>query len=360
MLGGKFSSVNSKHSKDLFGALHYQTPSEEDLSGKLLTAALVRNQKCLSRSINIFTRSEILPDRMIDFFAISLMTTEDNKYVFIDSIHITSNRDDLKVQFQEYITKSVVSVYVKYKKQVLFLIHDSPYNFGWKQNMSFFIEGNLIEFNYCVTSSLTKLFDALENRHGSVSVNGIDEATWLQNYYMKIGELRKTCIEKKSIMSDAVQKIFLLLAEYKNSKLDFTTITNKYFNPIVYASNFFDSRYKGQYSADYTTLSENAEQFVLQILPDEALSILNDYDNELNHFATYFDNVKNNPTKFWKAASFKYSKDVCESVLELLSITACLPQLDMESLLNLHEQLASIDNENLKSARMQVFINDIL
>ena len=161
-------------------------------------------------------------------------------------------------------------------------------------------------------------------------------------------------------LTDAVQEILSFGSNNDNSMLDMASQIRSLITPVLYASCFFNGKYKSMIFSSFPDIKSEVERFVLKLLPVEGLSIFSDYENERGHFQLLFDTVKEDPKKMWYSASLKenYSKTVCDIISELMELPAFLPSIELEEIWK--EVESSNDEDYLKRIRLQLLINDIL
>ena len=68
---------------------------------------------------------------MVAFYAISLLATKNKTYAYVDVFHVTAEKKEVKQQFRLFCEECVEDVYLKFKIQVNFVLHNGPHKFDW-------------------------------------------------------------------------------------------------------------------------------------------------------------------------------------------------------------------------------------
>ena len=355
-----FSTVNAYRTKALFTALNYDMPTEDGLKN-LFDKSLLQNSKDISKTMYVFTSAKMITEEEHNFYAISLMKTVKKTYVFIDSFCEVGDKETLNVKFEDFCLNSVASVYNKFNLKVAYLLHNSPENIGWARTIQFNdIADNI---NFCAVNCSSKLFYALRYNQ-SHDFQCPEEYKWFDNYIKIIDDLKYCCSHDK--LTDMLHKMFLFCENHDYSKLDLTSTFELLVNPVLYASYFFNFKYKGQNFKYFSKLKPNVEQFIQHALPVESLGIYCDYENEIEPFDLLLQTEKDDPTKMWIAAGSKYleksesSKEVCDLITELLELPAFLPYVNLENVWEKLEHLSSIEDSDIRQMRLNLFATDIL
>ena len=147
---------------------------------------------------------------------------------------------------------------------------------------------------YCLLGSFCGLLNSLRREHGSEDVGELDD------YFEKLDQLKFECEEQKLQLSEAVEQVFLFNKKYGTVALNVRNLITENLSSVAFASNYFNPKYKATLIERESSLMDNIHEFLIEAVPENAISSMTDYATETNYCRKLFEMKKNEPIQFWE------------------------------------------------------------
>lgn len=347
-----FETINNMHCQRLFKALDpsFDFPSITDFQDTLVDTAYQqmqeKNHKSEMRRLIVVQTIECDEN----LFAISLLVTLENKYIYIKSAYIDKYQDDIQSALEKFCDETVMLVKRLYKINVLFLIYD-----GQTHLNGMTVVDNIKYFRLRCFSILLKL---LKNEHGPLTLTSTDEFTFYKQYCdclenwqnmfpnSSVAEATEEVLQK---MEDNVLKI--------NDKI--CEIIFSFINAAALGANFLHYKLNGRLFLKEEYFASLMFDFFEEALSDNAFDDFSSYKTKSGDFRRLFESGKDyDPKRLWCIAKMHCKSDLCDFATEMLSIPAIPKKIDLKKVLKIKENKFSDKNNALEALLIAVMLEE--